>query len=138
MTCGDDSMIVSRMRSLFARSEEPVSVTSTIASTKSGTFTSVAPQENSTSAVTPWLARKRRVISTASVAMTLPCRSFTLRMSEASGAAMTQRGGCGGRGGGGRPGGGGGRGVGKNFVRGGGAGGRGFFSPRGGGGGPKS
>ena len=39
------------MRSLFALSDEPVSVTSTMASTNSCAFTSVAPQENSTSAL---------------------------------------------------------------------------------------
>ncbi len=48
---------VSTMRSLLARMDEPVSVTSTMASTRSGTFTSVAPQENSTSAVTPCFLR---------------------------------------------------------------------------------
>ena len=42
------SRIVSTIRSLFARRELPVSVRSTMASTRSGTFTSVAPQENST------------------------------------------------------------------------------------------
>ena len=38
---------------LFARSDEPVSVTSTIASASTGGFTSVAPQLNSTLADTP-------------------------------------------------------------------------------------
>ena len=47
------SSSVSTIRSLAARSELPVSVMSTIASTKSGTFTSVAPQENSSSTFTP-------------------------------------------------------------------------------------
>ena len=41
------------MRSLLSRKEEPVSVISMIASTRSGTLTSVAPQENSTSTFTP-------------------------------------------------------------------------------------
>ena len=91
MNCGTLSMSVSTMRSLFARSEEPVSVTSTIASTRSGTFTSVAPQENSTSAVTPCFARNARVISTASVAITFPCKSFTLFTGESSGTQSTQR-----------------------------------------------
>ena len=49
--------IVSTMRRLFARSELPVSVRSTIASTSSGAFTSVAPQLNSTSAFTPFFFR---------------------------------------------------------------------------------
>ena len=83
--------MVSRMRNLFARNEEPVSVTSTIASTKSGTFTSVAPQENSMVASTPRSARKRRVSSTASVAITLPLRSSTFWIGESSGTAITQR-----------------------------------------------
>src|SRR3990172_5357287 len=41
------------IRRLFARSELPVSVTSTIASASLGGLTSVAPQLNSTRAVTP-------------------------------------------------------------------------------------
>ena len=49
--------IVSTMRRLFARSDDPVSVRSTIASTSSGAFTSVAPQLNSTSALTPCFLR---------------------------------------------------------------------------------
>ena len=40
--------------SLLARREEPVSVTSTMASARTGGLTSVAPQLNSTLAVTPW------------------------------------------------------------------------------------
>ena len=54
MSCVFDSITVSMIRSLLARSEEPVSVTSTMASASSGGFTSVAPQLNSTLAVTPW------------------------------------------------------------------------------------
>ena len=84
-------MIVSRIRSLFARSDDPVSVTSTIASTRSGTFTSVAPHENSIFAATPCCSRKRRVISTASVAITFPSRSRTDRIGESSGTAITHR-----------------------------------------------
>ncbi len=42
------SMTVSRMRSRLARSVDPVSVASTMASASTGGFTSVAPQENST------------------------------------------------------------------------------------------
>ena len=52
-----DSSTVSTMRSLLARSELPVSVTSTMASASSGGFTSVAPQLNSTLALTPFSAR---------------------------------------------------------------------------------
>ena len=48
MSCVFDSSTVSMMRSLLARSDEPVSVTSTMASASSGGFTSVAPQLNST------------------------------------------------------------------------------------------
>ena len=47
----------STIRRLFARSELPVSVTSTMASASRGGLTSVAPQENSTLAVTPCWAR---------------------------------------------------------------------------------
>ena len=52
-----DSSTVSMMLSLLARSEEPVSVTSTMASASTGGFTSVAPQLNSTLALTPCAAR---------------------------------------------------------------------------------
>src|ERR1700694_1738858 len=52
-----DSSTVSTMRRRFARSGEPVSVPSTIASASCGTLTSVAPHENSTRAFTPCLAR---------------------------------------------------------------------------------
>ena len=44
-------------RRLFAFKELPVSVTSTMASAKRGGLTSVAPQLNSTSALTPCSAR---------------------------------------------------------------------------------
>ena len=77
------------MRKLLARKELPVSVRSTIASTSSGTFTSVAPQENSTSASTPWDAKKFLVTWTSSVAIFLPCKSLTDFMSDASGTANT-------------------------------------------------
>src|SRR5580658_7406924 len=50
---GVETSNVSTMRSLLARNDEPVSVISTIASTSSCALTSVAPQENSTSALTP-------------------------------------------------------------------------------------
>ena len=63
------------MRKRLARSDDPVSVTSTIASASCGTFTSVAPQENSTRAVTPWRARYFSVMRTTSVAMIFPSRS---------------------------------------------------------------
>ena len=46
------SISVSMMRRRLARSDEPVSVTSTIASASIGGFTSVAPQENSTFTLT--------------------------------------------------------------------------------------
>ena len=72
-----DSITVSTILSLLARSEEPVSVTSTMASASTGGFTSVAPQLNSTLALTPLAARYRFVVATSSVAMILPCRSFT-------------------------------------------------------------
>ena len=86
-----DESSTSTMRSLLARSELPVSVTSTMASTRSGALTSVAPHENSTSAVTPCSASQRSVSPTTSVAIRLPSRSFTEWMSESSGTASTQR-----------------------------------------------
>src|SRR5579875_1706710 len=52
-----DLRTVSTMRRPLARNEEPVSVTSTMASASTGGFTSVAPQENSTLAFTPFLSR---------------------------------------------------------------------------------
>ena len=51
------SSTVSTMRSLLARSDVPVSVTSTMASASSGSFASVAPQLNSTRALTPFSSR---------------------------------------------------------------------------------
>jgi len=67
------------------------SVMSTIASTKSGTFTSVAPQENSTSTETFCFAKYRFTVPTSSVATRLPARSATFRIDEASGTHRTQR-----------------------------------------------
>ncbi|OPZ76190.1 MAG: hypothetical protein BWY79_01739 [Actinobacteria bacterium ADurb.Bin444] len=52
-----DSNTVSIIRNLFARREDPVSVTSTMASASSGGLTSVAPQLNSTLARTPFFSR---------------------------------------------------------------------------------
>ena len=79
------------MRNLLSRSEEPVSVMSMIASTRSGTFTSVAPQENSSSTFTPARSKNRLVNPTASVATRLPSRSRTARIGESSGTTSTQR-----------------------------------------------
>ena len=79
------------MRSLLALMEEPVSVMSTMASASSGTFTSVAPQENSTSHSTPCALNQRRVVSTSSVATRLPARSLAVWTGEASGTQRTQR-----------------------------------------------
>ena len=72
MSCVFDSMTVSRMRSRFARSVEPVSVASTIASASTGGLTSVAPQENSTFTFTCCRAKYARVTRTSSVAIVLP------------------------------------------------------------------
>ena len=83
------SIKTSTIRRLFARSELPVSVKSTMASTNSGTLTSVAPHENSTSADTPCSVRKFLVTSTSSVAIVLPSKSFTVFMGEFSGTAKT-------------------------------------------------
>ena len=80
------------MRSLFALRLEPVSVISTIASTRpAATLTSVAPQLNSTSAFTLFFFRYAFVTETSSVAMRFPLRSFTERIFEVSGTAITQR-----------------------------------------------
>ena len=79
---------------MLALIEPPVSVISTIASAKSGALASVAPQENSTFAVTPCFLRYSSVMLTTSVAMRFPSRSLTLRMSEVSGTASTHRRGC--------------------------------------------
>ena len=57
MSCVFDSSTVSMIRRRLARSDEPVSVTSTIASASRGGFTSVAPQENSTLTLTPCRAK---------------------------------------------------------------------------------
>ena len=66
----------STMRSLFARRELPVSVSSTIASTRGPALASVAPQENSTSAFTLCFSSHFLTTPTSSVAMRLPSRSF--------------------------------------------------------------
>ena len=81
----------STMRRLLARRELPVSVISTMASARRGGFTSVAPQENSTLAVTPWRSKYLRVRCTTSVAMRLPCRSATAVTGESLGTQSTQR-----------------------------------------------
>ena len=57
MSCVFDSITVSRMRRRFARSVEPVSVASTMASASTGGFTSVAPHENSTFTLTLCFAK---------------------------------------------------------------------------------
>ena len=91
---GVETSKVSTMRSLLARSEEPVSVSSTMASTNSCAFISVAPQENSTSAFTPCFFKYFFVRLTTSVAMRLPDKSFTDLTDEFSGTHNTQRAGC--------------------------------------------
>ena len=77
------------MRRLFARSELPVSVTSTMASASCGGLTSVAPQLNSTLAVTPCLREPApREVRPTSVAIRLPCRSLTVWIGESFGHAQ--------------------------------------------------
>ena len=85
--------MVSTMRSLFARSEEPVSVMSTMAPTPGRlAFTSVAPQEYSTlTPRTPRSSKNFAVVLTSSDAMSVPSRSCTERTGESSGTAMTHR-----------------------------------------------
>src|SRR5258707_11876777 len=91
MSRGVEERSVSTIRSLFARREAQLSVTSTIASTSSCAFTSVAPQENSTSAFTLLRRRYFLVRLTTSVAIRFPCKSLTDLMREFSGTAKTQR-----------------------------------------------
>ena len=61
-----------------------------MASTKSGTLTSVAPQENSTSTGTPFFAKYRRTVPTSSVATRLPAKCAGFVMGELSGTHSTQ------------------------------------------------
>ncbi len=72
------------------RSEEPVSVRSTIASTMSGILASVAPWLVKTLALTPCSSRKRRVVSGISVEMRTPSgRSATDSHGDSFGTAST-------------------------------------------------
>jgi hypothetical protein len=57
ISCVFDSSTVSITRRRLARSDDPVSVTSTIASASTGGLTSVAPHENSTFTFTPSFAK---------------------------------------------------------------------------------
>ena len=84
-----DSSTVSMIRRRLARSVDPVSVASTIASASTGGLTSVAPQENSTFTVTPCRAKYARVTRTSSVATVLPSRSRADRNGDSSGTAST-------------------------------------------------
>ena len=77
------------MRKLFCFKEEPVSVTSTIASTNSGTFTSVAPHENSIFALIPFSFSHFSTNPTPSVAIDFPSKSSTFLISESFGTART-------------------------------------------------
>ncbi len=81
---------VARMRRPALRSDEPVSVRSTIASTMSGIFASVAPWDVKTLAMTPCSARKRRAVSGISVEMRTPSgRSETCCQGDSFGTANT-------------------------------------------------
>jgi len=81
-------MTSSMMRRLFARRDEPVSVSSTIAST-SRAFTSVAPQLNSTFTLMFLSAKYFFVTLTSSVATIPPDKSSMLLTSDSSGTANT-------------------------------------------------
>ena len=81
--------MVSRTRRLFALSDDPVSVRSTIASTSSGTLASVAPQENSTEASNPLSAKYFFVILTTSVAILFPFKTSIVLIFEDSDTAKT-------------------------------------------------
>src|SRR5262245_58860354 len=86
-----DSTTVSMMRRRLARSDDPVSVTSTMASARTGGFTSVAPQENSTLTFTFLRAKYASVARTSSVAIVAPSRSSADWKRESSGTASTHR-----------------------------------------------
>ncbi len=79
------------IRRRFARSDDPVSVTSTIASASSGGLTSVAPHENSTFTAMPRVEKYACVARTSSVAIVAPSRSCGVRYFESSGTARTHR-----------------------------------------------
>src|SRR5262249_42214171 len=82
----------STIRRPLARKDDPVSVTSTAASTiPSATLASVAPHENSTSALIFRCANTRRTNPTISVATRLPSRSSRHLTGERSGTHTTQR-----------------------------------------------
>ena len=83
------SINVSMMRRRLARSVEPVSVASTIASASTGGFTSVAPHENSTSTSASRALNHCCVTRTSSVATRLPFRSCAVLNGESSGTAST-------------------------------------------------
>ena len=80
------------MRSRLARSVDPVSVASTIASASTGGLTSVAPQENSTLTLTPLPlevgARHAHQLRRNRLAVEIRRRVLN---GESSGAASTQR-----------------------------------------------
>src|SRR5260370_17922878 len=86
-----DSNTVSMMRSLLARRELPVSVTSTMASARTGGFTSVAPHENSTRTGTFFFSKYCLVTLTNSVAIVQFFKSSADLYAESSGTASTQR-----------------------------------------------
>ena len=86
-----DRHMVSIIFRLFASSERPVSVSSTIASTPMPTFASVAPQLNSTSAFTLFFFKYLRVTRMSSVAIFFPLRPLTDFIFEETGTARTQR-----------------------------------------------
>ena len=73
------------IRRLLAQSELPVSVTSTMASASKGGLASVAPQLNSTCALTLWSASQRLVRLTTSVAIRFPSKSLTDWIGESLG-----------------------------------------------------
>ena len=77
------------------RSDEPVSVRSTIASTMSGTLASVAPCDGITIALTPRVSRNRLVSDGNSVEIRTPSgRSAADCQGAESGTASTTRTGC--------------------------------------------
>ena len=85
ISCVFDSITVSMMRSRLARSVDPVSVASTMASASTGGLTSVAPQENSTLTSTFSASKYALVTRTSSVAIVAPSKSVGFLKRESSG-----------------------------------------------------
>ena len=83
------SKTVSTIRRLFAVRDDPVSVSSIMASANFGGFASVAPHENSTFAFILCFFKKDFTAPTSSVEIVFPSRSSTECIGESLGTAIT-------------------------------------------------